>query len=223
MVRYLQNICTSNGTLSNSSISIVISNTDLNISSLPSNISIIFNDDTNNYDDDNIQCVWLDENTNIWKSDGCETRISSDNSNIQCICNDLTTFATIHNIINNNNDESECDLFFAEIINSEWDYLHLSFIIVFFCILMYSIIILIPFFRFKQFKPRKYTALSALLLVAIISLINIAMCVYFATITLSHIDKNHVGQIFPLYIAPILAPNIAPILPINIFQYNVYR
>ncbi len=113
VVSVIENNCNNfefetNATLSNSSISIIINGNEFNHSSLTSNISIQFHIGIYSNDND-IQCVWLDETTNIWRSDGCETIINENNNkDVECLCDHLTTFATVHNI--NFNDECNDNL-----------------------------------------------------------------------------------------------------------------
>ena len=61
---------------------------DVNTSHLASNVDIVFTDDG----EDNLQCVWLNEETGNWETSGCNTTIM-DNGQILCSCSHLTTFS----------------------------------------------------------------------------------------------------------------------------------
>ena len=61
---------------------------DINTSHLASNVDIVFTDDG----EDNLHCVWLNEETGNWEASGCTTTIM-DNERISCSCSHLTTFS----------------------------------------------------------------------------------------------------------------------------------
>ena len=162
---------TLNASLSNESISITINGDNVNISSLANNISVTFD---SNFND--VECVWLDENTGIWRNDGCYTQISIDTNEINCLCNHLTTFSTVHNI-----NFDECQTFLVSIYNNiNMHIINSIFIFLFIVIFIYCLYQLLPFciyFRKRICQFISYKSLMVISCTMFISLMNIIICI----------------------------------------------
>eukprot|EP01083_Nonionella_stella_P162423 533236_1 len=169
---------TTNGTLSNAAISIIV----IGGNASASHISITFD-----YDDewthtsstnDPVECVWYDEVQRIWKDTGCITIIHNESQTIECECNHLTTFSLIHNI-----NLDECNQLLHDIANSiAWRITHIVFCIFFACVLCHSLRELLPFIIHKKYNPIEEKALLSITLVGVISFIHIILCILFISV-----------------------------------------
>ena len=99
---------------------------------LDSNISIIFeidafdideDEDGDEFEDEELKCVWLNWTDNSWSGDGCTLlRMVSDGDSVTCGCNHLTIFAILWNLDdyeeNNNGDDDAGNPFWDEYANT---------------------------------------------------------------------------------------------------------
>eukprot|EP01083_Nonionella_stella_P056163 148065_1 len=121
------------GTLSDNTVSVVVMGNRTNTSQLSSNINLTFTCNALEGCDDSFECAWYNKHTEVWQNEGCSTEIHYDTNNIDCSCNHLTTFATIHNI---HSDQCEPNEFIDEWLSSDaWNVVNIS-VFVFICVVV---------------------------------------------------------------------------------------
>ena len=162
--------------LSKESLSITISNGNINTNKLPSNINMTFNCDSKNQEIcQNYQCCWYDLDYDIWNESGCNTTYNPYDNHITCSCSHLTTFSTInHNmtsqqiIITNNQTLS---------YQRSFKYIYIIFAALFMSISMYILLEIYPFFIDKNLNF-KQSSIGIMILLWIISILYLIACIF---------------------------------------------
>eukprot|EP01083_Nonionella_stella_P037527 102304_1 len=199
------------GTLSNNSVSITISNATV----LTSNISFTFKCGDTGCDDE-FECVWYNETNDIWSTTGCVASIDTEHGEITCLCNHMTTFATVHNL-----HSSECDdnSYIKEWLSSEeWDYINMVIASLFTFSFIYSLYFVYPFCRNRQkITWKKHRGVIAVLLMGITAFLYILVCAQ-AYWTKTHFTKTNIR----IYSFVLLLPQNSFFMAFSMVFYTWY-
>ncbi len=221
---YINDNCSDHkGDLSSDSISIRILGNNTNTTHLPSNINFTFSCDINIGCDASFKCVWYNETNDIWQTDGCNTIINTDNSEITCSCSHLTTFATIHNI-----HSSECEIKENDFINDwleseEWDYINWIFGGIFGVIFFYSAFEVFPFCRTRKLKWYTHRAVWVMILIGITSLLYflVSILAYYTKQSFMENNDKYNSIIFTeMYTLSLLLPQITCFMIFTLIFYT---
>eukprot|EP01083_Nonionella_stella_P227242 806428_1 len=210
------------GTLSENAVSIVVMGNRTNTSHLSSNINLTFACDPLSGCDDSFECAWYNNQNEMWQSEGCNTSIHYDSNQIDCSCNHLTTFATIHNI---HSDLCEPTEYIDEWLNSSlWNVINISMAAVFALIGLFAIRDIWPFYTKEARRKVTFATHRSVYAVMLIGLTAFLYVIVYIMAFFTKLSMQQPGpstnSLIKIYTLSLLLPQVTLFMLFSLIFYT---